>query len=296
MMLNGANILERAKSFLYKNGRLLDRRRFEYHFEGGSKQAVLDVLRAYQNADGGFGNALEPDIRCPQSQPVPTEMALHIMDEIGAFDPEIMDGIVRYLPEITLPDGGFPLVFRSAIEYPHAPWWMVERDDVPSINPTGTIIGLLYKQKANVAIVEEAWFKRCLDYLWRYMEEARPDGYHDGIQWVEFLRHTPDQSRASRHFAVVDEWLQKPGTIERDPNAQGYVQKVLDWAPARGSYAGKFVTTDELNVHLDAILDQQLEDGGWTISWPAVGAGAESEWRGWLTVERLKTLRSYEKL
>jgi len=289
-------VLERAKSFLYKNGRLLDRRRFEYHFEGGSAQAVLDVLRAYQNPDGGFGNALEPDIRCPQSQPVPTEMALRIMDEIRAFDSEVMDGIVRYLRDITLPDGGFPFVFRSALEYPHAPWWEVERDDVPSINPTGTVIGMLYKQNVNREIYEEAWFKKCVDYIWRYMEEARPDGYHDGIQWVEFLRHTPDQSRANRYSTVVDEWLRKPGTIERDPDAHGYVHKVLDWAPARDSYAGKFVTSDDLNVHLDAVLDQQQNDGGWAISWLAVGPGAESEWRGWLTVERLKTLRSYGKI
>ncbi|MBO9597665.1 MAG: hypothetical protein J7559_07590 [Cohnella sp.] len=295
-MVDGASVLERAKAFLYKNGRLLDRRRFEYHFEGGSKQAVLDVLRAYQNPDGGFGNALEPDIRCPQSQPVPTEMALQIMDDIDAFDPEIMDGIVRYLREIALPNGGFPLVFRSASDYPHAPWWNAERDDVPSINPTGTIIGMLYKQKANHAIYEEAWFKECVDYIWRLMEEARPDGYHDGIQWLEFLRHTPDQNRARRYFAVVDEWLQSPATIERDPNAQGYVHKVLDWAPALGSYAGKFVTPEELNVHLNAVLEQQHEDGGWVISWPALGPGADAEWRGWLTVERLKTLSSYGKL
>lgn len=296
MMHNSASVLERAKSFLYKNGRLLDRRRFEYHFEGGSKQAVLDVLRAYQNPDGGFGNALEPDIRCPQSQPVPTEMALHIMDDIGAFDPEIMEGIFRYLREITLPNGGFPLVFRSAIEYPHTLWWNVDRDDIPSINPTGTIIGLLYKQKANRAFYEETWFKECVDYIWRFMEDARPDGYHEGIQWVEFLRYTSDQSRASRYLALVDEWLQSPGTIERDPNAQGYVQKVLDWAPTHESYASKFVTPDEVSIHLEALVGQQQEDGGWTISWPAVGPGAESEWRGWLTVERLKTLRSYGKL
>lgn len=295
-MYNSASILERAKSFLYKNGRLLDRKRFEYLFEGGSKQAVLDVLRAYQNPDGGFGNALEPDIRCPQSQPVPTEMALHVMDDIDAFDPEIMEGIVRYLRRIALPSGGFPLVFRSASEYPHTPWWNAERDDVPSINPTGTIIGLLYKQKANGSIYEETWFKECVDYIWRFMEEARPEGYHDGIQWVEFLRYTPDQSRASRYLAIVDEWLQSSGTIERDPNAQGYVQKVLDWAPVRESYASKFVTPDEVGIHLEALVDQQHEDGGWTISWPVVGQGAESEWRGWLTVERLKTLKSYGKL
>jgi hypothetical protein len=81
-----SQILSRAKDFLYKNARLLDRKRYEYHFEGGSSVEVINVLKAYQNEDGGFGNALEPDIRCPQSQPVPTEMALTIMEEVGFFE------------------------------------------------------------------------------------------------------------------------------------------------------------------------------------------------------------------
>lgn len=287
------DVMALARTYLYANSRLIDRRRFEYHFEGGSKQAVIDALRVYQNPDGGFGQALEPDIRCPNSQPVPTEMALQIMDDIDAFDPSILEGIIRYLRDITLPDGGFPFVFRSASNYPHAPWWKTERDDVASINPTGTIIGLLYKQKAVTSFYTEDWFQRTVAYVWRTLEHERPSGYHDCMQWIEFLRHTPEQDCAKHYLAIVDEWLQTPGTIERDPYAQGYVHKVLDWAPAPGSYAGKFVTDEEIRLHMQAIVGQQQDDGGWSISWPAVGSGAEAEWRGWLTVDRLKTLRAY---
>lgn len=151
-------IISRAKDFIYNNARLLDRKRYEYHCKGGSNKEVIDVLRAYQNQDGGFGNALEPDIRCPQSQPVPTELALTIMEEVGCYDPHIMKGIVRYLQNVTLQDGGIPYVFRSASDYPHAPWWKIEVDDRPSINPTGIIIGLLYKQKAYTDFLQEEWF------------------------------------------------------------------------------------------------------------------------------------------
>ncbi len=51
--------LENGKKFIYQNARLIDRRRFEYFFEGGTQDAVIDALRSYQNEDGGFGNALE---------------------------------------------------------------------------------------------------------------------------------------------------------------------------------------------------------------------------------------------
>ena len=50
-----------ARTFIYRNARPLDIVRWQYHFENGSKEEVLTALAAYQNADGGFGHALEPD-------------------------------------------------------------------------------------------------------------------------------------------------------------------------------------------------------------------------------------------
>ena len=78
------NVFARAETFIWSNARLLERRLFAYHFRGGSRYAVLAALRAYQNDDGGFGQALEPDIRCPDSQPVPVQHALEILDAVGA--------------------------------------------------------------------------------------------------------------------------------------------------------------------------------------------------------------------
>jgi hypothetical protein len=286
-------ILERAKSFLYKNGRLLDRRRYEYYFEEGSKEAVIDALRAYQNRDGGFGNALEPDIRCPHSQPVPTEMALAIMDEVDGFALDLLEGIIRYLRNITLQDGGIPFVFRNAGGYPHAPWWGTDQDDRPSINPIGRIIGLLCKQNIKTEFYKEEWFLKNVAYIWRVFEQEKPNGYHDGIQWITFLQHTHEQEKAGAYWPVIDEWLRLPGTIERDPQTEGYIHKVLDWAPVRDSYANKFFSNADLQNHLQALVGQQQEDGGWPINWPPVSLGGEVEWRGWVTVERLKTLKSY---
>jgi hypothetical protein len=310
-------VLENAKTFIYQNGRLLDRLRYEYFFENGSQEAVLTLLRAYQNADGGFGNALEPDIRCPQSQPVPTEMALAIMDDINAFDPAIIKGIARYLQQIAvLETGGFPFVFRTARNYPHAPWWNTERDDIASINPTGNIVGLLLKQKAWTDFYEEEWFKRTLHYIVRYFDREEPEGYHDGIQWITFLEvvtdlldtndSVTDHSEGKRvageyvdrdelktYRQRIDDWLSRPGTIERNPRAEGYVHTVLDWAPQRDSYAAQFINEDELEEHLSHMIKSQQDDGGWLINWPAVSQACELEWRGWVTVERLKTLRSY---
>jgi len=75
-----ADMLDRAERFIWLNGRLLDRRRFAHLFRSGSVDGVLAALLPYQNADGGFGNALEPDGRGPSSQPGHVCAALRVLD------------------------------------------------------------------------------------------------------------------------------------------------------------------------------------------------------------------------
>ena len=52
-----------AEQFMLREARVLERRRFEHRFHGGSADAVVTALLAYRNGDGGFGNALESDLR-----------------------------------------------------------------------------------------------------------------------------------------------------------------------------------------------------------------------------------------
>lgn len=286
--------LANAREFIYKNGRLLDRKRYEFWFENGSADRVLAVLRAYQNEDGGFGHALEPDIRCPHSQPVCTEVALSIMDEMNTYDPQIVEGIGRYLQQIAVEGtGGFPRAFRTLNDYPHAPWWTTEDDSQPSMNPTGNIIGLLYRQSVCGHLVEQSWFKQTVEFIWTHIETVNPKDYHDLIQCITFLENAPDRSRAEQLIPLLDEWLSQPGTIESDPDAEGYVHKVLDWAPTPDSYCSKFIQEADVQRHLSYLIAQQQTDGGWPVSWPAVSPAGEMEWRGWITVERLKTLKAY---
>jgi hypothetical protein len=45
---------EKAKTYIMEQGRTLDQARFDYYFQNGSKENVLNVLRLHQNPDGGF--------------------------------------------------------------------------------------------------------------------------------------------------------------------------------------------------------------------------------------------------
>ncbi|GIP46987.1 hypothetical protein J53TS2_05780 [Paenibacillus sp. J53TS2] len=289
-------VLERAATFIYSNARLLDRKRFAYHFDGGTAEEVLGALRPYQNEDGGFGHALEADMRGPHSQPVATETALLVMREVGGFGSDLLDGVIRYLRSITLPGGGLPRATTNVNRYPHAPWWVTEEDGVPSINPTGSIVGMLLEQQERTDFIHEDWFRSHIDFLWNHVEQGLPGDYHDAAQWIAFLQQVPDRERAASHRSRLDEWLTGPSGIETDPLAQGYVHKVLDYAPTPDSYAAKLVSDQEVQRHLDWLLSTQQEDGGWALTFPGTSPAAEQEWRGWLTVENLKILKAYGRL
>ena len=109
-----------ARSFIYKNARPLDLARWKYLFEEGSKEDVLTALAAYQNEDGGFGHALEPDCWNPDSSPIQTWVATEIIKEVGLEEKDhpIIQGI---LPKriLTAIPGPIPLLPIITFLMPH---------------------------------------------------------------------------------------------------------------------------------------------------------------------------------
>jgi hypothetical protein len=59
---------------------------------------VLAALAAYQNPDGGLGNALEPDLRGPASQPEPVEVAFRVLDELDPAATGEVHGPLDFAP------------------------------------------------------------------------------------------------------------------------------------------------------------------------------------------------------
>jgi hypothetical protein len=79
-------------------GRELERVRFEYEFENGSKEKVMTQLKTHQNEDGGFGNGIELDFWLPYSSPMATWAAGQILLEIGADRNEpVVKSMISYL-------------------------------------------------------------------------------------------------------------------------------------------------------------------------------------------------------
>jgi hypothetical protein len=120
--------LDNARSFIYQNARPLDMARWNCLFENGERTEVIKCLSSYQNKDGGFGNALEPDCWNEKSTPLQTWVATNIIKEIGLKDKThpLISGILGYLSSGNEFDGhrwhGLHTV-QSNNDYPHAPWW-----------------------------------------------------------------------------------------------------------------------------------------------------------------------------
>ncbi|WP_146752148.1 hypothetical protein [Paenibacillus taichungensis] len=104
---------------------LLERRLFEFLFEGAHPTLVGNVVHAYQNSDGGLGHALESDLRCPESQPLLTFYLQSVSDK---------KGLVSFFLE-------------SANQSPLASHWL-HSTLLPGLNPTAEICGLLHYQGA----------------------------------------------------------------------------------------------------------------------------------------------------
>jgi len=66
---------ERAAGFMRSKARPLERACHAFHFGNAGRDPVLNALATYQNADGGFGRGLEPDLTLPDSSALCTTRA-----------------------------------------------------------------------------------------------------------------------------------------------------------------------------------------------------------------------------
>lgn len=280
--------IEKAQTFLWNNARLLERHLFSFLFQNGSRQNVLTALQAYQNLDGGFGNALEPDKRSSSSQPIDQEFALRLLDDIG-FDASLASQICNFLMTITTIEGGVPFVLPTVRDAPRAEWWNTEDYPPASINPTSSIAGLLHKVH-----FQHPWLERATEFSWQKIEVLQNATDHDLLFVVLFLEHVPDRDRANREFKRIQEQIKKH--IALDPQASGYVQKPLTWAPTPTSLCRPLFEDSLIALHLERLAAEQQPDGGWPISWPAISPASELEARGVVTIQAIKTLKAYDYL
>ncbi len=283
--------LEAAEQFIAANARVLERRRFARLFRGGEPGPVRDALAAYRNADGGFGHALEPDGRCPGTQPVAIDFALQVMLETGTWDGELAAGACDWLAAHAPAEGGAVFVDPSVEGWPHAPWWAPEEGHPPSLITTGLLAGSLHAGR-----MSHPWLERATALLWERIGTLDKTSPYDirGLLW--FLEKVPDRDRARDSAARLCPMIIDQGLVAMEPGTPGEVHTPLDFAPRPGSPARAVFSQSLIDAHLDHLAAAQRPDGCWTFNWLAWSPAAEREWQGHCTIAALTVLRDNGRL
>jgi hypothetical protein len=289
-------MIEEARSFIWHHARVLEQRRFEFLFDGGPVEPVLHALLAYRNADGGFGHALEPDGRGPNSQPLHVHSALSRLDELGLGNSQHVLDACDWLTTVTFPDGGVATGVKASERHPHSPWWAFE--DTGSLLATALIAGLLHKNE-----VDHPWLTGATEFCWQRVEALTKTHPYEANAAARFLDHVPDRERAEAQFARLGGLVREQRLVDLDEPveavdgyAAGEVHQPTDYAPEPTSPARAWFSDEEFDRALDKVAAGQQDDGGWTFAWPSWTPVTEHEWGPIVTIEKLLLLKAYGRL
>ncbi len=298
---------EKARAFMYRNARPLDLARFQYHFENGSQAAVINALSYYQNADGGFGHAIEADNWNPNSIPLHANGANSILHEIGWTDAEhpLVTRLIGWYASGACFNGkSWDIVVPSNNDYPHAPWWHTDSVSTchTDYNGTAQIAGFLIRYapkdsegyRLGVRVASEAIaaldpetlmdMHTCTCYvrMAELIEEA------NAVVLLPFDELKQKLHQSIKRLIVTDKtkwsaYMCKPSEFFNSRQSEYY--------PENAEIA---------EYECEFIQNTQLPDGSWDIPWrwndfPDEWAISKNWWKGEAILKNLLYLKGFSK-
>jgi hypothetical protein len=296
----------RAVEYLRQEARPLEKALYEFHFEDGSRTNVLAALVDYQNPDGGFGHALEPDMRAPASSVIATITALGVLRQVGADEdtPGLPAALAYLVDAFDVESERWPIVPPEVEDAPHAPWWSYE-DSAESFggfwaNPRAAVVGYLQQfNRLTPSPFLEGARRAVVDDLMRYAQHME---MHDLLSFIVLLE-TEGLPRED-YEGILDKLSRAlPQSVALDAAQwDEYGLHPLDVVTRPDSPLAGVLDEAIIDQGLDYLIERQGADGTWrpNWSWDFVDAGAwaaaEREWRGILTLRKLNCLRAYGRL
>lgn len=281
-------ILKKGTQFIWENARHLERAIFAYRFDNGPATRILQILRSYQNADGGFGHALEPDLRAPDSHPLFVEFALHTLYECNLRDVALASKVCDFLAQHADLQQGVPTIFPSARHFPRAAHWNNPAAEAPSFDRLTGLVGLLHWQG-----VQHPWLQTAVDACLTHVATAHYTDAHTILTAFCLLESLALQTDVNELFTKLAQELWVANFFWLETPVKGYGLTPLHFAPTPDAYCRRLFSDAQIAAHLQELAAQQEADGGWPIAWEAPSEMARCEWRAHRTVNALTTLRAY---
>jgi len=309
MKILSSQAYTRACDFIKSKARPLERALFAFHFEGGATDDVVNSLSAFQNEDGGFGQALEPDLRTPSSSAIATGDSLCILKKISCpgDQPIVLNAVEYILSTFDSRQKIWRVAPQDTNDFPHAPWWHDEGGSLNStfkgyrIIPRAKIVGALHHYGD---LVPEEWLATVTEQTVADIETITPFGSGGGDDLVYALSLAEEDALAEEFRTRVVTRLRAvfPEVVNQNPNEWGtYCISPLKVVASPHSPVADLIW-DAIHEHLDYQIDHQTPDGAWDPVWswgdfyPQHWQGAKVEWQGHLTLETLTTLRAFNRI
>lgn len=301
---------ERAKLFLFETARPLEKHLFLHLFAGlPADQAMVELARC-ANPDGGFGNALEPDMRAAESSALATSVALQWMRACKLdADHELVQHALRYLLDtfetVDATSGGWRIIPDSARtgDADKAPWWSAPPDDTNTramFNPSAELLGYLIQWGADsIAGTTQAVTAYVLGHLNTHTD---PLESHELLCLMR-LAQTPNLPEELAAIIFPRLAHDVPLVATTDPEQWGGYGLMPFWlAPTPEHPAARALGMDLISQNLDYEIDRQHDHGQWDPTWDwgldnrAAWEMAKPDWQGVLTLQTLLTLRAYDRI
>ena len=280
--------LAAARQYIESSARVLERHRLAVLLDDGPTDPVRTALAAYRNPDGGFGHALEPDVRCPSSQPSAALSALEILAELDAPRDPVVTGLADWIAGIAGADGGVPTVLPSATGHPHAPW--MEPDPEAGFLTYALAAGLWQLG------VQHPWLDRATTWCWNRIDAVEaPAGYTVKFA-LQFLDAVPDPARAAAAVERFRSAIRDDGTVPVEGGVENEQIGPLTLSPRPATPSRALFDDQAIAADLDRLELEQLDDGGWDFDFLHFTPGQTVEWRGVVTLGNISTLREHGRI
>lgn len=297
-------MLDRIGAYVTANGRALDVARFRHAAHGSPVSEVVDELVAFQNDDGGFGHALESDLRLPDSSATCTWVALGMLIDLGiGVQTPIVAGAIDYLRDSYDASGGRWVPVSEAVnEHPHGGWWHFDKDkggtDIHQTawNPTASLVG----------------------YLWHYGFTGAPDLAQLTARATAYLQAQSDTDLEMHELRCLVQLAQLAPAPHTQPLRElvlTAVNRIVERERAKwegyGAQPLHFVESPDcflytplqetVDANLDWVVECLGEDGAWALPYQwgrdeDAFAQLKPEITASHTVHRVTVLRAFGRL